>query len=188
MAEFYTVSRKEIDGLSELDLFTGYSTELYNVQGLFSIEDAEKLLSSLYPNGISRHGKQYLCDKYEIGYNDEGRPFISYTEMIETIFELIRQLKFSEKPSRFTSVFGCLSYEDAITFKNTVAIGSGTIYQVRAESYFIADMNLLKLATFPANMFFAERYWRGESLNNPFWEVLLKPPVKIIKKIEQSSY
>ena len=30
----------------------------------------------------------------------------------------------------------------------------------------------------------AEKYWKGESTENPKWEILMEYPVKIIEKIE----
>ncbi len=104
---------------------------------------------------------------------------------IESTFELVRLWRFPDKPSRFISFYGCETFEEAQTFKQNYRGGNGFIFKVSAESYFKADMSLLMTgASVITNYFFEEKYWKGESGKNPFWEVLMRGPVTILSKVE----
>lgn len=59
---------------------------------------------------ISEHGLRYLFPRRELNGDD----------LMELIVELVRQMQFPEKPSRYQSIFACKSIEDADSFrKNT---------------------------------------------------------------------
>lgn len=183
MPEFYTVSRKDISNLTNLNLFNLNEKDIYEIQDFFTLNDAVKKIKQLYPKGISSHGFQYLHDKYDYVYDDNNRSYISYMHIIEITFELIRQISFNEKPSRFESIFGCESLADALKFRNEKGNPENKIYKVSTDSFFKADMNLLYTGTILGNILIAEKYWRGQSSKNPFWEILMQAPVKILEEI-----
>lgn len=183
MPEFYTVARHDISSKTSLDLFKRDNTPIYELQNFFTQDDAKNLIDSLYPNGLSSHGRQYLYDKYEWLYDQQGKSYVSYLHIIEVTFELVRLLKFPDKPSRFTSLFGCETLEDARRFKTERCNNSGEIYKVSTDKFFKADMHLLYTATIPGNIIIAEKYWKGEASSNPFWEILMQAPVAIIEKV-----
>lgn len=185
MNEFYTVSRGDISNLKHLTLFEhDDSKPIYEVTNLFSMDDARTVLKMLYPLGISNHGAQYLYDRLYYVKDSYGRDYVSNTPLIESTFELVRLWKHPNKPSRFSSFFGCLTIEDAITFKQKFCQGKGDIYKVSSKEYFKADMTLLyTAASIPGNYYLADKYWNGGASLNPFWEVLMSNPVNIISKI-----
>lgn len=45
-------------------------------------------------------------------------------------------------------------------------------------------MNLLFTGSIPLYIFHAEKYWKGEASPNPFWEILMKPPINILEKVD----
>ena len=183
MPEFFTVARNDITAKDTLDLYRRDNSPIFEVTDLFTQDDAKNLIDTLYPNGISNHGKQYLYDKYNWINDNKQNSYVSYLHIIEITFELVRLWKFPNKPSRFTSMFGCLTIEDAHRFKIEKCNNIGTIYKVATDSFFKADMHLLLTATIPGNIIIAERYWTGQQGANPFWEVLMTAPVKILEKI-----
>jgi hypothetical protein len=166
-----------------LGLFTRDASAIFEVKDLFTQDDAKNLIDNLYPNGISQHGRQYLFDKYVWLYDQYQNSYVSYLQILEITFELVRLWRHTDKPSRFTSLFGCLTFEDALKLKTERFTNSGDIYKVSTDNYFKADMNLLLTATIPGNILMAEKYWTGQQGPNPFWEILMNAPVKIIEKI-----
>ncbi|MCG2609167.1 hypothetical protein LZZ98_11655 [Acinetobacter sp. SM34] len=97
MAEFFHVSRTDISFLEEFKLFPHEGG--INATSLHIAEEFNNLKSYLYPNGISSHGQNYLQRPYQsCGPNNA---FCPNKLVIETTFELIRQLNFPQKKSRF---------------------------------------------------------------------------------------
>lgn len=185
MYEFFTVSRNDISNLTSLDLYDSEKdiATIYELTDFFTQKEAVEKIKELFPNGISNHGKQYLHDKYNYVNDADNNSYISYLHIIEITFELIRQISFKDKPSRFESLFGCETIEEAIKFRTEKGNQSNKIYKVSTDSFFKADMNLLYTATIPGNILIAEKYWRGESSKNPFWEILMKAPINILEEI-----
>lgn len=175
MAEFYHVARRDITNIKEISLIEiefGENTEL------------KTIYKHYYPRGVSCHGSRFLSQVFDFSTESS----VSYKQIddvfTEFTYELIRRNKFVDQNSRFTSFFGCLSLEDARSLNKTNFNNEGTIYKVSCEQYAIYDMNLLN---FYQNIILAElcadKYWKGEKSNNPFWEVLMLPPIQIIEKI-----
>ena len=44
-------------------------------------------------------------------------------------------------------------------------------------------MTLLRKGSNLVSIALAELYWSGDSINNPLYEYLLKPPIKIIREV-----
>jgi hypothetical protein len=185
MTEYYLVSLNELQINQKLELTTEKSAiPFWNVQGLYTENDAKNKIDELYPNGVSKHGIQYLSEKFDFPKLN-GKDFVPNMAMIEWTFELIRRNSFKEKPSRFVSVFGCENIEQAKIFKKERRNNQGNIYKVKAENSFKADMNFLYLGpSVLGNQVLAEKYWNGESTKNPFWEILMTGEIEVIKKME----
>jgi hypothetical protein len=184
MHEFYTVSGNDISELKELTIFQTNEDSLFKADNLFSQEDVKNKIDEFYPSGISNHGKQYLENRYHFVYDNRNSPFASYMPLIEMTFELVRQIKFKDKPSRFESFYACETYEEALEYRKDKRNLESKIYKVSTESFFKADMNLLKAPTIIGSVILAEKYWNGESSENPFWEILMKSPVKILHEVK----
>lgn len=181
MKEFYHVARQELTGIPQFELmkFNGH----ISAEGLHTGDEFHNYKTALFPEGISRHGEIYLHNPFK----SDG-PSLSFAPnelILETSFDLVRQLKYPEKKSRFECSFGCLTLEDARRIKNETFGGQGKIYRVSCDKYFIADMKYLKQAGSVIGLqIIAEKYWSGQSSANPFWEVLMECPVKIIELVE----
>lgn len=175
--------------MSELSLWGENNIDFNNeIEDVFSINDLKMKLSELYPQGISNHGIQYLCGRFPYRQDSSGVHWLPDMTAIESTFELVRLWKFSDKPSRFTSFYGCETIEEAKSFNQKYRGNKGFIFKVFSDSYFKADMSLLMTgASVIANYSFAEKYWKGESGINPFWEILMPGPIKILEHINMDD-
>ncbi|AMY21470.1 hypothetical protein [Rhodococcoides fascians] len=171
MALFYTVDRA---GMLKPDL----------ILGLERYDDIDPVvlqghLDSLFPNGITKHGEQYLAQ------GDSTLQLAS--PAIELIWENVRRARFSSAPSRFQSTFATEGIDSARRFRDEYGQGVGSIWTVEATISFEADMTLLH--TGPSALvtsYCADLYWsqRQNPQCHPIWESLLTPPVRVIERIE----
>lgn len=177
MPYFYHVTRSNIENISEfaLGVWDGYIA----AGGLYSADEFKEQKLKSYPNGISQHGVNYLhhpCTK-------DAEMGLHFSHYIENTFELIRRLNFPDRTSRFLCSFGCLTVEDALKLRIENFQNFGIIYKVSCESFFVADMNLLKTGSIIGMEIMANKYWKGNASANPFWEVLMDTPVTIVEQI-----
>jgi hypothetical protein len=171
LAAFYHLDRKAED------LKPGYVMRLKAVNTGGRPEAAH--LNEMYPEGFSRHGVIYAC-----GYAEPGPELRR-----EHVLEFVRQDHYPHLPSRFTSFFACESADDARKLKaegwlGQEGWGNAVIWVVEAESYFRADMGLFGFSRYANVEQIAHAYWRQVESPRPFWELLLKPPVTVIKRLE----
>lgn len=152
--------------------------------------DRAAFLAERFPDGVTQHGWEYLLNDQRSAPNKDEQG------LLEIVAELIRREKYPYRPSRFQSFFAWRSLSDALRFAQDFALRSvagspmqGTLWQVEAEeALFESDMNLLRFGTCWLDiMIFMDRYWRQEYLPNPLIEVLLSPPITIVKQIQTSS-
>jgi len=185
MTTFFHVSRFDIAGITSIDKKV-IDAEYWYVEdpGKFNKEDYLSFLSNHFPDGVSRHGEQYMLSRWPNATNQEGDEFVRNINVLEAIFEIVRIYQFPKIISRFQSFFGCRTLEDARQIRNTTFNGIGKIYKVECENYFEADMNLLFTGHHFSVLIYAEKYWSGEKSDKPFIEVLMEPPLKIISLIE----
>ena len=136
-------------------------------------------IARMYEQGISYHGYRYLVHPIQNKF--------SFSEWAtEVYFEYVRYKEFPELPSRFQSIFGWKSLEQAIVFDR-----DSPIFEISNETgFFIADMNLLKMSfNQHSNEETARKYWRGERQNDdlnyvPVWEYIINNPVTVRKQIK----
>jgi len=181
MKEFYHVSKNDLTGISKFDLmkFNGH----ISAEGLYSGQEFHAYKINLFPEGISRHGELYLHNPFKS--TGPNLAFAPNELLIETIFDVVRQLKFPNKKSRFVCMFGCLTLEDARRIKDETFSNKGLIYKIGCDNYSLADMNFLRQAGGVIGLqIAAEKYWRGQSSCSPFWEVLMECPIAVIKLVE----
>jgi hypothetical protein len=180
MNGFYHVSKFDITSKPILDLYKCNGS--VETETLHSADEFKEYKASLFPDGLSKHGETYLHNLYKSTGPD--MKYLPNEYFIETVFDLIRRLKYPERKSRFLSIFGCLSLEDAQEIRTNIFNGNGSIYKVTCEKYFKADMSLLRqCSSIIGIQIIAEKYWAGLSSTTPFWEILMEPPVAIIEKI-----
>jgi hypothetical protein len=134
-------------------------------------------IDSLFPDGVTSHGEYYMLNA--------KTPAIGINAIIELIFEYVRRSYFPSCPSRFQSVFAFENIAQAFIFQNKYGKPDSLIWKVESDITFKADMRLLNLHDSLLTLSYnAHRYWNGISIdNNPIWEYLLVPPVKVIHRI-----
>jgi len=168
MNEFYHVSQCDLSKITQFDL------RFFKER--FTNEKHIDYIVKNHPNGISQHGGIYLYAN-----TSQMHPKLI---AIETVFELVRKLKFKHRKSRFEVTFGCETLEEAIKIKTETFEGKGEIYKVSCDRYTIADMNLLKIEGSVIDFqLLAEKYWNGQESADPIWEVLMENPVNILEKV-----
>ena len=132
----------------------------------------------LFPDGVTSHGESYML---------RGRtPAKGVNEVIELLFEYVRRSRFPSRPSRFQSVFAFENIDQAVDFRNEYGTPDSLIWEVESDVAFKADMRLLTLEGSLLTLSYnAHRYWKGiSSGDNPLWEYLMVPPVKVIRRID----
>lgn len=180
MREFYHVARNDLTGIKQFNLqyFSGH----IETEGFYSSQEFKDFKAQNYPDGISRHGEIYLHNPYKS--TGPNLAFAPNELLLETTFEIVRQLKFPDRKSRFVIAFGCLTFDDAQKLRTGIFNGIGDIYKVSCEKYTVADMNLVRQAgSILGLQIVAEKYWGGQSSPSPFWEVLMENPINILEKI-----
>lgn len=167
---------------------------LYRTGGDFNLVSLESPSQPMTPqaseqfaSGISMHGFTYFIGP-GIHFSN---PTNNASAAIEYALELIRQLRYPEKPSRFLSMFGCETLDEVKHFRGFYRSPLNTpIYEVHSDNNcHKGDMNLLNpgcpLQEFDRRM---NAYWQGESYSLhqdyvPFWEIVIPLPATIGQQV-----
>lgn len=175
--EFYHVAREPItDSIIELRPISFY---------LLEKNDTEELRKH-HSNGLSSFGEKHLFPS-EMALNDKN---CKVQIDAEQLYEDIRRIHYQDKPSRYSSFFACRTFVDTKflvenIFKISYTKQSYKIYKVECQDFQLFDMNLLFNNVSEEDIkVMAHRYWSQKTTKNPFYEVLCKPPVKIINQIK----
>lgn len=182
-ASFYSVDRRGFYRVGEtLNLMKDnpFNSPFWELNGWFSKENLQEHLYSMFPDGLSFHGWQYLLDRHDFVKDANGVPYVKHEYTVELLFEYQRRALFPNRSSRFQSFFAWQTIEDAKSF----ATKDQPIYRLECDKYFKADQNLLTVGVQNiACSHCAHRYWSGEATQFPKWEILLRPPVYIIEQV-----
>ena len=168
MTHYFTVDR-------EKTLRSGQRINLVKYSNV-NPQELQNHVSYLFPQGVTSHGERYLL---------RGEtPAMGVEPIIEILFEYVRRSQFPLCPSRFQSFFACETLRDAEEFKKRYSKPENLIWEVDAKRAFKADLKLLTLKCSLLTLsYYANRYWSGlPSGDDPFWELLLIPPVKVIRQ------
>lgn len=138
-------------------------------------------VDELFPEGVTQHGNAYLLNGQQPAFGASGN--------IELLFEYVRRSRFPDAPSRFESVFGWESIEAAAKFKIDYGTPTAGVWEVETPSNpFRADMHCLTLGgSLLVFSYRAARYWSqldSAAEGQPRWELLLRPPVRVIRRVE----
>jgi hypothetical protein len=138
-------------------------------------------VNDMFPAGVSHHGERYFL-------RNESQARLA-SPNIELLFEYVRRAQYPNRPSRFQSFFAFETIEQAVTFRERYGIANSIVWEVESEENFRADMNLLTIRdnSILVYSYFAHLYWRGETRESPFWEYLLVPPIKALRRIEETN-
>lgn len=181
MPTYYHVDRaSSLSSGKKIQLARDFSSvDIWNVQELYSKQDATDRALSLYSEGISSHGIQYLLTQGIVIFHPGSnvpQQIAPAVPMTEAIFELIRKTEFPDKPSRFQSMFGWCDLSQARHFKASCAVDA-TIYEIESDNAFIADQNLLYLGASVIGAYeLARQYWSGYRSSNVKLEAVIPLP------------
>lgn len=149
----------------------------------------QSILSEYYSEGLSFHGLRYTGTHPQVNPAQINQTRKSF--FYEQFLENIRLNHHPSKLSRFQAFFACKTVEDAKNFADKYRNDNDEvkIWKVKGEAKHKGDYQLTELpAQYGAALQMAMMYWRGESCNkNPFWEYLLRPPVKVLSLEENYS-
>lgn len=135
--------------------------------------------NEVFPDGVSHHAG------YLLGW--ENPP--GWATRREVTLENIRRNHYPDLPSRCTSIFACGSIESADRlrteglFGDRVSWSYAHIWKVEADQWFMADMNVFAHWGYENLESGAHAYWQREISPNPFFEFLLKPPVRVREEV-----
>lgn len=154
------------------------------IAGLCSSQEIASFFSNNFPNGIARHGIEYLLNNNNY-LQDQNGNFLPYTNLsssIEMIYEYVRQIKFPELPSRFNCAF---AFEDPSYARNFFQTPSLAVYEITGSArIFKGDMTLLKIGpNHLVTMILAEKYWSGLIIDTSKVEVLIECPAVIGSRV-----
>lgn len=167
MPSFYTVDR--FGSLRE-GLILGL-TRYDDIQP----NELQQHVDAMFPDGVTPHGERYFL-------KNTSTPHLA-SPNIELLFEYVRRAFYVTRPSRFQSFFGCEKEQQAVAFRQRFGKPDNAVWEVQAHEFLVADMNLLMTGTsILVYSYFAHKYWRGEASQDPFWEVLLVPPVTVVRR------
>ena len=154
-------------------------------------------LHQMYPDGLSKHGHNYL---YTPGPKMEDDSGVSRSLLVGLVFELVRRSHFPDKPSRYQSLFACQHLSEVRKFRALLAdergedeIRTAPIYEVITdEPVHRGDMRLLNSDCPVLELYHrAWLYWAGEAApvktgeEEPFWELLIPLPVFVGRRITE---
>ena len=133
-------------------------------------------IKRMFPDGITNHGHYYIFD--HLSDNDK-----IVSTLDEIIFEVVRKSKYPDKLSRFQSFFA-FNKDGLASPKPSGWIEDGAnVYEVTADRCERRDMSLTHGNSSISISYYANRYWTNQISENPLFEYLLKPPVRILRKI-----
>jgi hypothetical protein len=150
--------------------------------------DRARCYVNMFPDGVTYHGWNYLLN------TDRPAPHQDLLGMIEVLAEQIRRADHPHRISRFQAVFGFRTIQDAerfislypVTLPNGVQRKQGDIWEVEGEVEFESDMQRLSLGNCWLDALInINAYWQGVHSSSPLREVLLKPPVRVIRRVNQ---
>ena len=161
-----------------MNLYEGQEINYINSDNI-EPEELQTDINFLFPEGISN-----------LGFSLINKSANDISNLVELVFEYVRRSYFPEKPSRFQSIFAFDNIEQAKLFRYKYCDCKHKIWEVETMPSFRADMSLLDLPQDCSLLkldHIAHLYWNSETEDTrcTFWEYLLVPPVKVIRKIDE---
>jgi hypothetical protein len=169
LAVFYHLDR------TGLSLQSGQLLELIP----FTIEgrpEYEATLKRMFPEGLTRFGIDIIYDRL---------PPLVLKREIEV--ERVRCANYSNRQSRYISVFGCKQIQDMEILRQLLCPPwfqgqRGRIWKVEGDATFHSDMMWFKEYC-GDNTAAADAYWSQKTSEKPLVEYLLKTPVTVLDEI-----
>jgi hypothetical protein len=155
--------------------------------------EVRAFLNTWLPGGVTHHGLSTLLLQRlsvtddELVRADAGALAASRNAITELVLELVRLERKPDAPSRLQSFYVWTTLEDARRFlaERPIPGSSPGIFAVDGQEVFRADMDWTASGAPAATVYRAARYWDGDPAgSNPMWEVLLRPPVKLLDVVQ----
>ncbi|KKC49541.1 hypothetical protein VE23_24905 [Paenibacillus sp. D9] len=151
-------------------------------QGSLAPIHLDELFKSHYSEGLSPHGISHYINPP------------SAILIIEILFEYERRLNFPHLLSRFQAFYACQDMDGIKKwFEKFPALHGRPVWEVEVrdeQPFFSGDSQWLDLGdeqNFVAAEFRARSYWEGKMTASPVPEILIKPPVQVLQKIDFSA-
>jgi len=148
------------------------------------------------PDGLSMQGIRYLGELHPPITNGATTRTFSPSTLIEIVAELTRRSNFPDCPSRLQSFFAFETVTDARVFASAYPAASegetkpdAVIWEVESNGIgFRGDMRWLSVGNSWLDLLVnTENYWGGLASDAPQWEMLLRPPVTITRRVQTLS-
>ena len=135
------------------------------------------LFKNSFPNGLGPLGSDIALKQLD-----------EWSLEREFVLERLRHERFTELPSRYTSILACRTSADLDQLRWLYDVHGlqgnlGRAWKIRGEIAFRGDMNIFQYHSTDLPTA-AEMYWAQEDSINPIYEFLLRPPVTILEKPE----
>lgn len=131
----------------------------------------------MFPEGVSHWGRWQLFE-----------PMRTDQTLMKAHFELlaehIRRAYYPERLSRMQALFAYETIEDAQLLIAELNVPSCDVWEVEGEVGHRGDKFHLHYCS-PAihTLAMLHRYWEGAASPSPVWEVLLRLPVRVVRKV-----
>ena len=178
--DYFSVDRRGFYKVgAALDLFkeNPLQRSFISTEGLNTPQDSVSHLQRLFPTGLSLHGWDYMTRVQDWS---KTKSDTIYDCTLELLFEYVRRAAFPERPSRMQCYFAFPTIEAAQAFK----ADDQPIYRVHADAvlqldqYWLTHGDQSVIASYAAHS-----YWSGAGSEQPNWEYMLVPPVKVLERI-----
>lgn len=165
----------------------GRTIELYKDDCLCLNKEQIEILLKMFPDGFSQQGVNLF---YPASFCFDKPPVMFINDrIIETVFEYVRATRFSHMPSRLQSFFASSDIDTAKLWKKY--FGFGNILEVEYEcpsvqldsSWVSGGIDANGVLDMSRIFLNAQNYWSNVQSPNPLPEVLIRPPVKIIRSV-----
>ncbi|QAA31176.1 hypothetical protein [Clostridium manihotivorum] len=176
LSQGQVIQSRHIDNIQCMDEYTSSMLQDY--------------FNNTFTNGVCVHGEHYFA---------VGGGYTYIYPITELLLEKGRQAIDKNLPSRVNAIFSLDNIDrfNQLCSLMKVNLEDYDIWEVESENSFRGDMFLIDTiqglvisnqSILIASMLI-DYYWKGEPLqkflksDEPFWEYLLQPPVKVIKKV-----
>jgi len=163
--------------------------EVINLMSDINIEPRvlKEIMDERYPDGLSFHGNTYYARQPQT--REEIQDVFT-----ENIFEYERRLNYAHMPSRFQSFFASETMKELrFWFKKLGNQESFAVWEVEFEHSDFVKLDASWLGTdmdkpsFLTSAYYAENYWTGKSSDHPQYELLIKSPIRVVKRVPYSE-
>jgi hypothetical protein len=156
-------------------------TSFLPIDGLVTAEALAAHLNELFPDGLSLHGWNYMTGHTDfLTKHGTTVNYANYETTLELLLEYVRRAEFPSSHSRMQSYFAFGSLDAALAFRTN----GSPVYRLDADVVLQLDQHWLRHGNQGvAGSYCARKYWSGAGSDNPKWECLLMPPVRVLRQV-----